>query len=162
VYVGDRLFEDVHGAQAAGLRAVHVPHSDIPDHQLGHTQGVPDAVVQRLADLLPIIDGWRAGQPRSPGNGTAARAGSQPPRPRVARAAASVSAATAVPRSAPVPAAAPRSRQAAAAPSSRMAASRSAASRPVTGNGTRYAGSAVTGSAPRVRIAAANASRRSR
>ena len=81
VYVGDRLFEDVHGAQAAGLRAVHVPHSDIPDHQLGHTQGVPDAVVQRLADLLPVIDAWRAGQPGAPqagapGNGTAARAGS--------------------------------------------------------------------------------------
>ena len=30
VYVGDRLFDDVWGAQNAGLRAIHVPHSAIP------------------------------------------------------------------------------------------------------------------------------------
>jgi putative hydrolase of the HAD superfamily len=60
VYVGDRLFEDVYGAQAAGMRAVYVPHSAIPEHQRGHTEGVPDAVVRRIADLLPIIDAWRA------------------------------------------------------------------------------------------------------
>ncbi|HSV64581.1 MAG TPA: HAD family hydrolase [Mycobacteriales bacterium] len=59
VYVGDRLFEDVYGAQAAGLRAVYVPHSEIPGYQQGHTQGVPDAVVQRLAELLPVVDSWR-------------------------------------------------------------------------------------------------------
>jgi putative hydrolase of the HAD superfamily len=59
VYVGDRLFEDVYGAQAVGMRAVHVPHSKIPPQQRGHTEGVPDAVVERIADLLPIIDGWR-------------------------------------------------------------------------------------------------------
>src|SRR6266542_2252071 len=59
VYVGDRLFEDVYGAQAVGMRAVHVTHSKIPPQQRGHTEGVPDAVVERIADLLPIIDGWR-------------------------------------------------------------------------------------------------------
>jgi putative hydrolase of the HAD superfamily len=61
VYVGDRLFEDVYGAQAAGMRAVHVPHSEIPAQQRGHTEGVPDAVIDRIADLLPIIDSWHAG-----------------------------------------------------------------------------------------------------
>jgi putative hydrolase of the HAD superfamily len=60
VYVGDRLFEDVYGAQAVGMRAVYVPHSKIPEHQRGHTEGVPDAVIHRIADLLPIIDGWNA------------------------------------------------------------------------------------------------------
>jgi putative hydrolase of the HAD superfamily len=61
VFVGDRLFDDVYGAKAVGMRAVHVPHSAIPANQLGHTDGEPDAVVERLADLLSIVDGWREG-----------------------------------------------------------------------------------------------------
>jgi putative hydrolase of the HAD superfamily len=59
VFVGDRLFDDIHGAKSVGMRAVLVPHSDIPPGQIGHTVGDPDAVVQRLADLLDVIDGWR-------------------------------------------------------------------------------------------------------
>ncbi|HEY6739222.1 MAG TPA: HAD family hydrolase [Actinopolymorphaceae bacterium] len=59
VYVGDRLFDDVWGAKSVGMRAVHVPHSRIPAEQIGHTEGVPDAVVQRLSDLLPLVDAWR-------------------------------------------------------------------------------------------------------
>lgn len=58
VYVGDRLFDDVYGAQSAGLRAIHVPHSTIPPEQLGHTEGVPDAVAHRLADVLGIVRSW--------------------------------------------------------------------------------------------------------
>ncbi len=45
VYVGDRLFDDVWGAQQAGMRAIHVPLSNIPREQVGHTEGEPDAVV---------------------------------------------------------------------------------------------------------------------
>ena len=59
VFVGDRPFEDVYGPQAVGMRAVLVPHSEIPGYQLGHTQGAPDAVAHRLTDLLGIIDAWR-------------------------------------------------------------------------------------------------------
>lgn len=58
VYVGDRLFDDVWGAQQAGMRAVHLPHSRIPDEQRGHSEGSPDATVWRLADLLPVLDAW--------------------------------------------------------------------------------------------------------
>jgi len=58
VYVGDRLYDDVWGAQQAGMRAVHVPHSRIPTEQLGHTEGRPDATVQRLADLRGVVEGW--------------------------------------------------------------------------------------------------------
>ncbi|MBZ5734370.1 HAD family hydrolase [Nocardioides sp. TRM66260-LWL] len=58
VYVGDRLFDDVWGAQNAGLRAIHVPHSTIPSVQIGHTEGTPDAVAPRLLDVLTIVDGW--------------------------------------------------------------------------------------------------------
>ncbi|MEO6887045.1 MAG: HAD-IA family hydrolase [Jatrophihabitantaceae bacterium] len=59
VFVGDRLFDDIHGAKSAGLRAVHVPHSIIPAEQHGPVNGEPDAIVQRLADLLEVIDAWR-------------------------------------------------------------------------------------------------------
>lgn len=62
VYVGDRPFEDVHGAQRVGMRAVWVPHSDIPaDQQVaghGARDVVPDAVVTRLTDLLDVVDRW--------------------------------------------------------------------------------------------------------
>jgi putative hydrolase of the HAD superfamily len=58
VFVGDRRFDDIHGAKSVGMRAVLSPHSEIPDRERGHTEGDPDAVVERLADLLPIIDGW--------------------------------------------------------------------------------------------------------
>ena len=59
VFVGDRRFDDIFGAQSVGMRAVLIPHSEIPDEQRGHTDGEPDAVIDRLADLLPIIDEWR-------------------------------------------------------------------------------------------------------
>ena len=61
VYVGDRPYEDVHGAQRAGLRAVLIPHSDIPADQQVPVDVEPDAVAHRLLDLLDIVDGWRAG-----------------------------------------------------------------------------------------------------
>ena len=59
VFVGDRVFDDIHGAQAVGMRAVLVPHSTVPDWQRGHTEGDPDAVIDRLADLKAVIEAWR-------------------------------------------------------------------------------------------------------
>ena len=58
VYVGDRLFDDIHGGAAAGMRTIHVPHSVIPANQVGHTEGTPDAVVQRLADVAAVVAAW--------------------------------------------------------------------------------------------------------
>jgi putative hydrolase of the HAD superfamily len=58
VYVGDRLFDDVWGAQSAGLRAIHIPHSVIPADQLGHTEGTPDAVAHRLTEIPGIVAAW--------------------------------------------------------------------------------------------------------
>ncbi|MGL5808615.1 MAG: HAD family hydrolase [Nocardioides sp.] len=58
VYVGDRLFEDIWGAQAVGMRAIHVPHSAIPAEQLGHSTGVPDATIGRLSEITAILEGW--------------------------------------------------------------------------------------------------------
>ena len=58
VYVGDRLFDDIWGAHNAGLRAIHIPHSNIPVEQIGHTEGEPDAVAHRLSDVGKIVSGW--------------------------------------------------------------------------------------------------------
>ncbi|MBA2953379.1 HAD-IA family hydrolase [Nocardioides sp. MAH-18] len=58
VYVGDRLFDDVWGAQNAGLRAIHVPHSVIPAEQVGHSEGVPDATVHRLSEIPDVLARW--------------------------------------------------------------------------------------------------------
>ncbi|KNX37537.1 HAD family hydrolase [Luteipulveratus halotolerans] len=61
VYVGDREFEDVHGSQQAGMRAILVPHSDIPAGQRieGFT-ATPDGVAHELLDVLSIVESWRA------------------------------------------------------------------------------------------------------
>lgn len=58
LFVGDRLFDDVWGAQNVGMRAAHLPHSAIPREQIGHTEGTPDATVQRLSELPALIDTW--------------------------------------------------------------------------------------------------------
>ncbi len=58
VYVGDRPFDDISGAQGAGMRAVLVPHSDIPPVQQVPVDVYPDGVIQRLADLPKLIADW--------------------------------------------------------------------------------------------------------
>jgi putative hydrolase of the HAD superfamily len=58
VYVGDRMFDDVTGAKAVGMRAVFVPHSQVAPDEVGPVVGEPDAVINELSDLLPIVDSW--------------------------------------------------------------------------------------------------------
>jgi putative hydrolase of the HAD superfamily len=60
VFVGDRLFDDVWGAANAGMRTILVPHSEIPAAQIGHTEGEPDAVVQRLGHVYDVVAAWRS------------------------------------------------------------------------------------------------------
>ena len=55
VFVGDRPYDDVHGAKSAGMRAVLVPNIDVPPFDAAE----PDAVIKRLAELRPVIEGWR-------------------------------------------------------------------------------------------------------
>ena len=54
VFVGDRPYDDIHGAKSAGMRAVLVANSDVPAFEAAE----PDAVITRLADLLPYVDRW--------------------------------------------------------------------------------------------------------
>jgi putative hydrolase of the HAD superfamily len=61
VYVGDRLYDDVWGARCAGLRAIHLPHSNIPPSQVGHTEGEPDAVIHALDEIPEIVRSWHRG-----------------------------------------------------------------------------------------------------
>jgi putative hydrolase of the HAD superfamily len=54
VFVGDRPFDDIYGAQSLGMRAVLIPHSNLPPRD----GVVPDAVITRLADLTAHLDNW--------------------------------------------------------------------------------------------------------
>ena len=60
VFVGDRLFDDIWGAADVGMRTIWVPHSDVPREQVGHTEGEPDATVQRLSEIVDVVAGWRS------------------------------------------------------------------------------------------------------
>lgn len=57
VFVGDRPWDDIHGAQSAGMRAILVPHSRLGD-QAVDIEVVPDAIVERLGAVLDVIDAW--------------------------------------------------------------------------------------------------------
>ena len=54
VFVGDRPYDDVHGAKQAGLRAVLVTNGHAPIYDVD-----PDAVIDRLTELPDVVDGWR-------------------------------------------------------------------------------------------------------
>jgi putative hydrolase of the HAD superfamily len=43
------------------MRAVLVPHSDIPATQQVPVDVHPDGVAHRLLDVLDLVDGWNAG-----------------------------------------------------------------------------------------------------
>ena len=58
VFVGDRPWDDIHGAQQVGMRAVLIPHSNIPEVQQVDVTVVPDAVITDLTELLAVIDAW--------------------------------------------------------------------------------------------------------
>jgi putative hydrolase of the HAD superfamily len=55
VFVGDRPYDDIHGAKSAGMRAVLIANSDVPAFEAAE----PDAVITRLAELLDHLDRWQ-------------------------------------------------------------------------------------------------------
>ncbi len=54
VFVGDRPYDDIHGAKSVGMRAVWIPHSEVP----GYAAAEPDAVITALTELPPLLDRW--------------------------------------------------------------------------------------------------------
>jgi putative hydrolase of the HAD superfamily len=57
-FVGDRLFDDIHGAQSIGMKGIWIPHSNIPASQSSDLGITPDATVQRLGDVMDVVMGW--------------------------------------------------------------------------------------------------------
>jgi phosphoglycolate phosphatase-like HAD superfamily hydrolase len=53
-FVGDRPFDDIHGAKSLGMRAVLLPNDVVPPY----ADAEPDAVISRLSDLPPLIESW--------------------------------------------------------------------------------------------------------
>lgn len=58
VYVGDRMYEDVHGPQQVGMRTIWIPHTTLPQDQVVAVDVAPDAVATELLDVLDIVDRW--------------------------------------------------------------------------------------------------------
>ena len=59
VYVGDRLWDDIAGAQQAGMRTIWIPHSRIPGEQVPDDSALPDATAHRLLDVFAIVESWQ-------------------------------------------------------------------------------------------------------
>jgi len=57
VFVGDRPYDDIWGAQAVGMRAVLRPNRAVPAFD-----AVPDAEISELPELLPIVRRWQEEQ----------------------------------------------------------------------------------------------------
>jgi putative hydrolase of the HAD superfamily len=54
VFVGDRLWDDVAGASRLGMRTVWMRNTEVPFHDVE-----PNAVIDELADLVPVLEAWR-------------------------------------------------------------------------------------------------------
>ena len=54
VLVGDRPYDDIHGAKSAGMRAVLISNSDVTAYEAA----VPDAGITRLSELIGYLDRW--------------------------------------------------------------------------------------------------------
>jgi putative hydrolase of the HAD superfamily len=56
VFVGDRPWDDIHGAKRLGMRAVLLPNAGVPPFD----DAAPDAVITRLSELPGLIEDWAA------------------------------------------------------------------------------------------------------
>lgn len=57
-FVGDRLFDDIHGAQEVGMKGIWIPHSNIPAAQSTDLGITPDATIQKLSEIISVIETW--------------------------------------------------------------------------------------------------------
>lgn len=61
VFVGDSLSADVAGAQGVGIRAVHRARTSSEAYYEPVEEITPDATIENLQELLPILDQWFPG-----------------------------------------------------------------------------------------------------
>jgi putative hydrolase of the HAD superfamily len=59
-FVGDRLFDDIHGAQSIGMQGIWIPHSNIPAAQSTDLGITAAATIQRLAEVADVVAAWNA------------------------------------------------------------------------------------------------------
>ncbi len=59
VFVGDRLWDDVLGAQQVGMHTIWIPHSQIPAEQVPDGSARPDATAHRLLDVFTLVESWQ-------------------------------------------------------------------------------------------------------
>lgn len=57
-FVGDRLFDDINGAQEVGMRGIWIPHSKIPAAQSTDLGITPAATVQKLSEIADLVAKW--------------------------------------------------------------------------------------------------------
>jgi putative hydrolase of the HAD superfamily len=55
VFVGDRLWDDVNGAQQLGMRTIWIRNSEVPAYDVE-----PDAAVDELGEIVDVVGGWLA------------------------------------------------------------------------------------------------------
>jgi putative hydrolase of the HAD superfamily len=55
VFVGDRPWDDISGAQRLGMRTIWVRNTVVPSYDVE-----PDAVVDELGEVVALVDGWIA------------------------------------------------------------------------------------------------------
>ena len=53
VFVGDRLYDDIHGAKSFGMRAVWIRNDQVPSYDVE-----PDATIDELSELPSIVRDW--------------------------------------------------------------------------------------------------------
>jgi putative hydrolase of the HAD superfamily len=53
VFVGDRPYDDIYGAKTVGMRTVLRRDRGVPPYDVE-----PDAVIDRLPELIPLVDTW--------------------------------------------------------------------------------------------------------
>jgi HAD superfamily hydrolase (TIGR01509 family) len=58
LFVGDRMFEDISGAQGVGMRTVALPDLTVADEHRVLIDVEPTYRIDRLAEVLDVIDGW--------------------------------------------------------------------------------------------------------
>ena len=58
VFVGDRPFDDILGAQSIGMKAILIPHTNLPPEQSTALGVVPDATVLRLGEVWEVVRTW--------------------------------------------------------------------------------------------------------
>lgn len=67
IFVGDRLFEDIGGAQAAGMRTVALPERTVAAQHRIAAEVEPMFRIAQLTEVLAILDVWRSTQPTGGG-----------------------------------------------------------------------------------------------